>query len=170
MKTVAWMAGVAAALAAAACAGTPGRVPVSTAPGAGPSLVGEWAGEYQSPAAGRGGSIVFHLDAGRDTALGDVVMVPRGSPGPLRRAPAQQPGAVVAAGQPTTLGIRFVRQEGDRMSGQLDPYTDPDCGCPVFTTFEGTVRGGRIEGTFTTRGQPGGTALTGTWHVDRRAP
>lgn len=170
MRTIAWMTGIAAALAAAACAGTPARVPVSAAPGSPASLVGEWTGEYQSTASGRAGSIVFHLDAGRDTAEGDVVMVPRGSAGPLRRAVAGQPGAVVTAGQPTTLTIRFVRQVGDQVSGQLDPYTDPDCNCPVFTTFTGTVRGERIEGTFTTRGSPGGAAVTGTWHVDRRAP
>ncbi|HET7232809.1 MAG TPA: hypothetical protein VFJ16_22555 [Longimicrobium sp.] len=170
MKRIAWMAGVVAALAAAACGGTPGRVPVSAAPGAAPALVGEWAGEYQSPATGRGGSIVFHLDAGRDTAEGDVVMVPRGAPGPLRRAIVGEPGAAVPARQPTTLTIRLVRVEGDRVSGQMDPYTDPECACALYTTFEGTVRGGRIEGTFTTRGEPGGAPVTGTWQVERRAP
>lgn len=169
MKRVTWrMAGAAALLAAAACAGTPARVPVSAAPGASATLAGEWAGEYRSPATGRSGSVVFRLDAGRDTALGDVVMVPRGAPGPVRRANVADPGAVAAASQPSTLAIRFVRVEGDRVSGQLDPYTDPDCRCTVHTVFEGTVRGGRIEGSFTTRGGPGAAPVTGTWHVDRR--
>ena len=165
------MAGIAVLLTAAACAGTFARVPVSAAPGASNSLAGRWAGEYHSPATGRSGSITFHLDAGRDTAEGDVVMVPRGAPGPLRRANVGEPGAVVTAGQqPSTLTIRFVRVEGDRVSGQLDPYTDPDCNCTVNTVFAGTVRGGRIEGSFITRGGPGGNPVAGTWRVDRRAP
>lgn len=170
-RSIGWMAAAAALLAAAACAGTPGRVPVSAAPGASGTLAGQWAGEYHSPATGRSGSIMFHLSAGRDTAEGDVVMVPRGAPGPLRRATAAEPGVVVTASQqPSTLTIRFVRVQGDRVSGQLDPYTDPDCSCTVHTVFEGMVRGGRIEGSFTTRGAPGATPVTGTWHVDRRAP
>jgi hypothetical protein len=174
MKPIAWIAGLAVAASITACAGRPAQVPVSAAPGtSGAALVGEWSGEYQSPQTGRGGSIVFHLDAGRDTAEGDVVMVPRGGAGPLRPAPAAstaQPGAMVGASQPTALTIRFVRLEGDRVTGQLAPYTDPECTCPVFTVFEGTVRGGRITGTFITRGEPGGTPATGTWRADRTAP
>src|SRR5690349_21787019 len=42
-------------------------------------LAGEWAGSYENPDAGRGGSIVFTLTAGQDRAHGDVVMVPRGT-------------------------------------------------------------------------------------------
>src|SRR5688500_7811727 len=41
-------------------------------------LAGEWAGEYESAALGRRGSIEFKLEADTDEARGDVVMVPSG--------------------------------------------------------------------------------------------
>ncbi|HEX6747112.1 MAG TPA: hypothetical protein VF092_07415 [Longimicrobium sp.] len=171
MKGLRWTLGAALAT-LAACASTPEpRVPVSISPADLSRLGGEWTGEYTSPATGRSGSVVFHLTATVDSAHGDVMMVPRGTNAPLRRAawdgqPQQQPQAP----QPQELTIRFVRFEGDRVSGTMDPYTDPDCNCPVFTRFEGTVRGNRIEGTFTTRGSTTGEPVTGTWHAERRTP
>jgi len=168
MRPIRWIA-IAAAAATAACAPSPpAPVPVS-APEGTSALVGEWAGEYESPAVGRAGSIVFHLDAGRDTAQGDVVMVPRGSQEALRRAPAEPGTLVHASTVPQVLTIRFVRVQGGRVTGVLDPYLDPDCGCRVFTAFEGTLAGDRLRGTFETRGSPAGP-VTGTWSVERRAP
>jgi hypothetical protein len=162
------MLALAAGLAVAACSrAEPALVPVSGG-GVG-ALAGEWEGSYASPQTGRGGSIVFRLTAGRDTAEGDVVMVPRGTAQPLQRAP-DAPGAASAAAHPIpeALAIRFVRAEGGRVSGQLEPYRDPDCACPVSTVFEGTVSGDRIEGTFTTRGSPAHGTATGTWRVRRK--
>ena len=168
MRPNRWIALVAAVAAAACAPAPPSPVPVSAPEGAA-ALAGEWTGEYESPALGRAGSIVFHLDAGRDTAQGDVVMVQRGSQGALQRAPAE-PGTVVRASMtPQVLTIRFVRVLGDRVTGMLDPYLDPDCGCTVYTAFEGTLAGDRLRGTFETRGSPAGPA-TGTWSVHRRAP
>lgn len=169
MRPIRWIAMAAAAAVSMACTPSPpAPVPVSAPSGTG-GLVGEWAGEYESPAVGRAGSIVFHLDAGRDTARGDVVMVPRGSQAALQRAPAE-PGTVVrASSAPQVLTIRFVRVEGDRVNGALDPYVDPACGCRVFTAFEGTLAGDRLRGTFVTHGEPSGP-VNGTWSVERRAP
>lgn len=167
MKALRWV--LAAALAgAAACASTQEpHVPVSISPADLSRLGGEWMGSYSSPVTGRSGSIVFHLTASADSAHGDVIMIPRASGLPLRRAmytgePAVQPA------EPRELTIRFARFEGDRVTGRMDPYTDPDCSCPVHTTFAGTVRGNRIEGTFTIHGAPSGTPVTGTWSVERR--
>jgi len=169
MRTRYWIA-LAAAAAAACTPAPPALVPVSAGSGSTAMLVGEWVGEYESPALGRGGSIVFHLDAGRDTAQGDVVMVPRGSAQALQRAPEGEPGTVVRASlAPQVLTIRFVRLEGDRVTGALDPYLDPECDCRVFTTFEGRLAGERLRGTFVTRGEPRGS-VSGTWSVERRAP
>jgi len=169
MRTRYWIA-LAAAAAAACTPPPPALVPVSAGSGSTATLVGEWAGEYESPALGRAGNIVFHLDAGRDTAQGDVLMVPRGSGQALQRAPDGEPGAVVRASlAPQVLTIRFVRVEGNRITGALDPYLDPECSCRVFTTFEGTLAGERLRGTFVTRGEPRGP-VNGTWSVARRAP
>ncbi|HSU17305.1 hypothetical protein [Longimicrobium sp.] len=168
MKGWRWMAGAALAMGIAACApAREPRVPVSISPADLSRLGGEWTGEYSSPATGRSGSIVFHLTATADSAHGDVVMVPRGTGAPLRRAVyTGQPGTQPV--QPQELTIRFARFQGERVTGMRDPYTDPDCHCPVSTTFEGTVAGNRIEGTFTTRGSPSGDPVTGTWRVERR--
>ncbi|MFL5541102.1 MAG: hypothetical protein ACJ8J0_19085 [Longimicrobiaceae bacterium] len=167
MKALRWILGAALA-GAAACASTQEpRVPVSISPADLSRLGGEWAGSYSSPVTGRSGSIVFHLTATADSAHGDVIMIPRATGQPLQRA--TYPGqAVVQPAAPRELTIRFARFEGERVTGQMDPYTDPDCSCPVRTTFEGTVRGNRIEGTFTTQGAPSGAAVTGSWRVDRK--
>jgi hypothetical protein len=168
MTALRWMAPAALALAALACAGDPSPVPVHAGPAGAAALEGRWTGRYESPALGRGGSIVFTLVSGRDTAYGDVVMVPRGSRTPLVPAyPSEVAADVRAPGEAQVLGIRFVTVEGDRVTGVLAPYTDPECECTVFTTFEGTVRGDRIGGTFTTRGAPYRRPAVGSWRVDR---
>ena len=168
MRAIRWMAGAALGMAISACASTQEpRVPVSISPADLTRLGGEWTGEYTSPMTGRGGSIVFHLTATADSAHGDVVMVPRGAGSPLRRAvyTGQAPAQPT---QPQELTIRFARFQGDRVTGMMDPFIDPDCNCPVSTTFEGTVKGDRIDGTFTTRGSPAGDPATGSWSVQRR--
>lgn len=164
MRTMSWIGLLAAAVAACSPA-PPSLVPVSVGSGSAATLAGEWVGEYESPAVGRAGSIIFHLDAGRDTAQGDVLMVPR-----ISARSQDDHGAVTrATAAPQVLTIRFVRLDGARVTGALDPYIDPECGCSVVTTFEGAVAGERLRGTFVTRGEPRGP-VTGTWSVERRAP
>jgi hypothetical protein len=167
---------VAASLAAlltggAGCRATPSPVRVVGSPGDVSALAGEWDGEYSSAETGRSGSIAFRLVAGRDTAFGDVVMVPAGAARPL--SPAGVPGAPPPRGgeQPSSgsqvLTITFVRIAQDSVSGALQPYEGPDCDCTLTTTFSGHVRGDRIDGTFVTRGA-GGPGQTGRWTVRRR--
>jgi hypothetical protein len=150
-----------------ACALRPSPVPVSGPVSAVQALVGQWSGEYRSPETGRSGSILFTLDAGSDTAHGDIVMVAR-DPGmtyddALRVATMRQ-----AANQ--VLTIRFVRVNGSTVSGTIDPYPDPDPhgNCELLTVFRGTLAGNRISGTFRTNhvGHDA-PAQTGTWWVTR---
>ncbi len=150
----------------AACASQPGPVPVVADATDLAQLAGEWSGYYTSPEVERHGSIVFRLEAGRDTARGDVVMIPRGWVEPL--GPAENPAAAARdAPTPEVLQIRFVRVEGDVVSGTMQPYRDPDCGCAVYTTFTGKLKDDIIEGTFVSR--PGhGAAYRGSWQVVRR--
>lgn len=160
-----------------------GRAPavpvIAASPGELTALVGKWAGEYSSAATGRRGSIVFALAAGRDTAAGDVVMMPVDGSGPLRRAPrdpayaaaaaaAGGPARVVTPAPSSALTIRFVRLAGDSVAGMLDPYESPDCACVLTTRFVGRVNGDRIEGTYETRGSPRNGPLTGRWRVTRQ--
>jgi hypothetical protein len=163
-----------AALSLAGCAASnPSPVPLVAPAADVAALAGEWTGEY-SGTSGRTGSIVLKLTAGRDTALGDIVMVPTAS----EQVRPQQPSGVNPgtgardvvtrpAAQPLT--IRFVRIAGDSVSGLLDSYTAPECNCVLTTTFTGHVAGDRIDGTFRSAGDPGAAgAQEGRWTVKRR--
>lgn len=149
---------------AAGCASTPAEVRIEGAPSEISALAGKWEGEYSSKATGRLGSIVFELVAGEDHAHGDVLMIPRGSNEPYRPRSGGEGPAPAGASQ--LLTIRFVRAEGGKISGTLEPYWDPDCSCEVTTTFLGEVHGNRIDGTFTSERTAG--RVFGTWTATRK--
>ena len=130
-------------------------------------LVGEWRGNYSSAQTGRTGTIAFTLRAGEGSASGNVVMIPRAD-SLLTPAEREAVSNVSSAGR-TVLKIHFLRKEGGNLSGTLDPYQDPDCDCPVMTTFQGTFKDARtIEGTFTTvPSTPGRNVTGGKWQVTR---
>jgi hypothetical protein len=142
----------------------PSQVTLEGAPVQVAALAGKWAGEYSSPVTGRTGSILFTLVAGDDHAHGDVVMMPHGDTRAYRpvepTAPRRQP--------PQVLTIRFVRAAEGSVSGVLDPYWDPDCGCEARTTFSGRLTGDAIEGTFTTQTSEAAGPSYGRWKADRR--
>jgi hypothetical protein len=129
------------------------------------ALAGEWNGEYSGVQSGRDGSITLRITAGRDTALGDVVMV--GNSGQQLVAAHGPREHLAHARSADVLRITFVRVAEGRVSGALEPYTAPDCQCVVTTTFAGAVRGDVVDGTFVTRGA-GGLEQTGRWRVTRR--
>ncbi|MEP6550017.1 MAG: hypothetical protein ABJB95_02475 [Gemmatimonadales bacterium] len=68
---------------------------------------------------------------------------------------------------PEVLTIKLVRVSGDTVTGALDAYRDPECDCPVVTTFTGTINGDSIDSTFSTRGSSSNAPQTGTWRVKR---
>lgn len=148
------------------------RTPVPLYSDSGSSaLVGDWSGGYTSDESGRNGSISFQLASVNDTAYGDVIMVPARKDAYV---PSQEQPRIAASrnqGTAEPLKIRFVRMDGNRVSGTLASYKDPDCGCPVVTTFEGRFTNANlIEGTFHTRGvDPGHIPANGTWKVFRQA-
>ena len=161
---------------ALACASKPSPITVTGDAGDRASLAGKWSGEYQSTSTGRSGSIVFNLSSTGEAASGDVIMIPRGYGKALERF--DQTG--VSGGQTTTtnvpsqntnnsqvLTIKLVRVSGDTVSGVLDAYRDPECNCPVETTFTGRLNGDAIDGTFATRGSQSNAPQTGTWRVKR---
>jgi hypothetical protein len=156
------------ALASIACAVNPPPVPVTGAASEVSALAGEWLGEYQSVETGRSGSIWFKLEAGRDTAFGDVLMVPTGA-----AAMHHTPTGAEAATQmrhSQNLSIHFVRVSGERVMGTIDLYPSPDCECVLLTRFEGVLQGDRITGSFLT--QHSGHEIApqkGTWWVKRKA-
>jgi hypothetical protein len=130
-------------------------------------LVGEWRGVYSSSETGRSGTIAFTLRAGESAASGNVVMIPRAD---SSLTPAERDlVSKVSAPARSVLTIHFVRKEGGNLSGTLDPYLDPECNCPVTTTFQGSFRDARtIEGTFSTvPSQPGRSVTGGKWKAAR---
>ncbi|HEX6315302.1 MAG TPA: hypothetical protein VFZ73_10610 [Gemmatimonadaceae bacterium] len=149
----------------AACALNPAPVPVIGPVEEVGVLAGEWTGEYQSLETGRSGSILFMLDAGRDTAHGDIVMVARETN--MTHDDALRVAAMRHAAN-QVLTIRFVRVDGDMVTGTIDPYRDPDVPCELLTVFRGTLSGDRISGTFRTRRMGYDGAISeGTWWVRR---
>jgi hypothetical protein len=127
------------------------------------ALAGEWSGEYQSSETQRSGTLWFKLEAGRDTAFGDVLMIPResGQVVPEPSAPNQWKE------RPQVLTIKFVRVEGSVVSGAIDPYPSPDCGCKLFTTFRGELKGNRIDGEFVIMHEHEQKAQSGKWFAVR---
>lgn len=134
-------------------------------------LTGRWEGEYGSRESGRSGSILFTLEAGTDTAHGDVVMVPKAAELP----PAPRPGDPDAPGwrreEPAqALPIAFVRAAGGAVEGRLVEYRDPECGCLITTLFVGRlVTPDRIEGTFVSLHREMGREVRGWWRAERRS-
>jgi hypothetical protein len=158
---------IALAGAVVACASNPTPVTVTGDAGDRASLAGRWTGEYSSAVTGRSGSSVFNLSNTGEAASGDVVMVPKGYGKPLVRYDRAGTSAMQTGSDSQVLTIRLVRVSGDSVSGVLDAYRDPQCDCPVETTFSGRVTGDRIDGTFVTRGSPTAAPQTGTWRVKR---
>jgi hypothetical protein len=114
-------------------------------------LVGQWSGEYNSESTGRAGDISFVLRAGEVSASGRIEMVAREPENIIVPPDRPMENGRLTAPARRLLTIHFVRKEGRRVIGLLDPYTDPDCACRVTTAFEGAFTDGHtIEGTYST--------------------
>ncbi len=152
------------------CASRLPPVPVAGLPADLQTLRGEWVGEYQDYETGRAGSIRFSLEAGSDTAHGDVVLaLPESDLRAGARAREEEANVVESGGVQLAerLRISFVAMAGGRIRGRLDPYPDPECGCMVETVFVGTVAADTLRGTYRSfvESRPG--PREGTWHVVR---
>lgn len=152
----------------ASCQGPQPPVPVL---GDVAALTGRWEGEYGSRESGRAGSILFTLEAGSDTAHGDVLMVPREWDLPPQPR-AGDPDAMDFRRDraPQALPIAFVRAMDGQVEGRLAPYRDPDCGCLLTTHFSGRlIDSNTFEGTFTSVHGETGRVVRGWWRVTKRA-
>jgi hypothetical protein len=156
MRSQAWLVLV---VAAAGCRATVSPVPVQ---GTIEQLVGEWSGDYFSPATGRRGSILFRLDAGKDTAQGDVLLTPdhQYTAPPKLDEPWWKTSSQV-------LQISFVRCDVDEVSGWMKPYADPETGELTYTEFTGSIRRDTLKGRYEAYVKSTGRRTTGTWTVVR---
>ena len=156
----------------AGCSWRQTPVPVAGDTGSIAMLAGSWAGDYSSDQTGRSGNITFELAADKASAYGDILMIAK--PGPQQVSGTERMAGAVQIQRATVepLRIRFVRAESGTITGTLDPYKDPDCGCTLTTTFAGKFTGpDRIEGTFHSRGADfGHVPADGKWSVTRQKP
>jgi hypothetical protein len=129
-------------------------------------LVGEWSGQYASTETGRRGSILFHLEPGRDTATGDVLMTPdRGYNVPS--AAERSPDEPWWKSSTQLLQISFVRCDRDEVSGFMKPYVDPETGELTHTDFVGYIVGDTLKGTYVAYVERIGRRTGGSWTVVR---
>ena len=169
-----WAAVLLLAAAAASCAST--SEPKSVAPAIPTggdtaslkALTGRWEGTYTNPVNGRTGTIVLEFFSGKE-AHGDILMLPPGSSQPMP-SPEQ-----ALRTMPQVYEINFIQAEGNVLSGTVGPYEDPQTHCTAHSSFQGTLQGDSIAGTFKTecvdgRGQPdpGTPSSSGTWKVTRK--
>lgn len=154
------------ALAASGCAFNPPPVPLDGRAADLERLVGRWTGDYQGDDSGRAGRIEFSLVAGEDHAHGDVLMIPLTTRSPYR--PWRETFEAPSMALTEDLTIRFAAVEDGEVTGELDPYRDPDCGCRAHTRFRGRLRGNTIEGTFVTYLAGHDDLQRGRWKVQRR--
>lgn len=168
MKNVKNVIVLALALSTAACGWRRTPVPIISESGSTGLLVGSWAGDYSSAETGRSGSISFELASEKDTAYCDVVMMPavqnlKIATDPTESSAVRQPPSA----QP--LKIRFIRLGEGRITGTLEPYVDPDCGCTVSTTFIGKFSApNKVEGTYVTTGSDSNRSTKGQWKATRK--
>jgi hypothetical protein len=148
----------------ASCSSTPKPIPLAGGEADLATLAGEWAGEYHSLSGGRKGTITFNLTAGADSASGEVLMFPPRQTPTMGDQTRPESSPVHA---PYSLSISFVRAGNGRVTGRLDPYQDPECGCLVNTIFDGRVEGDEIGGTYVAQ-RSGASSMNGGWKVTRK--
>ncbi|HSJ63184.1 MAG TPA: hypothetical protein VK922_04665 [Gemmatimonadaceae bacterium] len=163
--------GLAAFVGLVSCVANPAPVPLAGSQSEVAVLVGEWRGDYETTIGPpRFGSILFRLSPRGDVAHGDVLMVAhpdRVMPPELREAgdPWIERERIP---QSQLLAITFVRASSGVVSGALNEYKDPVCGCTLRTTFLGRVAGDRIDGSFTSVHVQTGQVTGGEWRATRR--
>lgn len=131
-------------------------------------LAGHWLGQYESARTGRTGTIDITVLGTGDSASGVIRMIPANLHRPLEPwvDPALKP-AQPSPAAPEPLTIRLIWVEGNKVTGVMAPYSDPQTGERLITTYDGRLAGDTIAGTFITR--PGATPgeVTGSWRVVR---
>ena len=145
----------------AGCNATPMPVPVE---GSIDLLVGEWAGDFSNSETGRRGSIFFDLKAGRDTASGEVLLIPDQTQN-IATAPEWKDDAWKTSTH--VLQISFVRCTDGEVDGWIKPYPDPDSGELTHTEFTGLIVRDTLRGRFVAVGEGTGKRRSGTWTAVR---
>jgi hypothetical protein len=146
----------------AACSSAPLKVPVL---GNTKLLAGRWEGEFRSDDGVRSGFIQFAIQAGQDTAVGDVLLTARSFN--WSHVPDYDPRRAQPAVE--VIAIKFVTISGNLVRGTMAGYTDPLCECKARTVFDGALLGDTIRGTYRTYHPELHDSHDGVWSVRRSA-
>ena len=158
-----WMPGIAAVVVVAGCSSMPPPVHVIGNPTDVAQLAGRWTGEYLGETSQRSGTIVFTLQASSDTAFGEVLMIPKRH----ERGRTLDETRIHEDSTPRAPPITFVFVSGERVTGLLDPYDDPDSGQTLVTRFWGHVESNVMSGAYESINVGTGEVTYGEWKVNR---
>jgi hypothetical protein len=147
-----------------ACTYAGTAVPLRGSPADIAALAGRWEGEFSSDDTRRGGTLTFTIRTDKDTAVGDVLLIPNATV-PVRAADARETVHLHHVRSPELLRVTFVAVHGATVRGEIEPYIAPDCQCVVVTEFFGTVSGDTVSGTYVTRAE--GLRQQGRWSMRR---
>ena len=139
---------------------------MAATPGGAARLAGEWVGSYDFPEHGRRGSILVTLRAQGDVARGDVLVLLDDPNARYTAWGGADPWARVPGPTQIFGEVRFTSSEDGRISGSLDSYEEPLCGCTVETRLEGRMQDDRVRGTLYAH-TPASEVLTGVWELER---
>src|SRR5437660_3157130 len=129
---------------AAACAAAPQTpVPLAGTVSDLAALTGHWEGAYSSVETGRSGTISFTLTASRDSAFGDVVMIPQGLGRPLQTWNNSAPPAGAASPRSSVLTIKLRAGRPGTRDRQARPVRRPGDRCTAVHGVRRAVARGR---------------------------
>ena len=133
-------------------------------------LSGSWEGKYISTVTQRSGVISLDLNKSTNKAVGQVLLTSTVEKKKTTHTPkGNTKTSTVTSSQVKPLPVEFVAVKNGKVNGTVTPYADPRFGGQtVFTSFEGTLVGNRMEGTFTSRIGQSGNSYNGSWWAARK--
>jgi hypothetical protein len=131
-------------------------------------LAGDWRGDYSIAGRDRHGVIEFRMSAPERQASGDVLMIADRFKWPEAGIQPRGDFSRLPATDAQLLTIRFVEAVRGEIRGNMDLYWDPDRNCRARASFQGSVDGDVIAGSFISVCEDGARILNGRWRVERR--
>ena len=132
------------------------------------SLAGKWEGKYTSAATGRSGEVFLDLTSTKDNAKGGIIMHPTSPEHTSSAKHGKMSYGHDQRAKAVPLAIDFVQAEGGTIKGEVAPYQDPRFNnSTMHTSFQGTVQGDTMKGTFTVKVGDTGDSYTGNWWAKR---
>lgn len=132
-------------------------------------LTGTWEGNFISTVTQRSGTITLELNQEGNKEVGSILLQYQKQHPKVHAPKGHNVKKTGTYTKTKPLSVEFIAIEGGKISGTVTPYADPILfRKTVFTTYEGSLIGNRIEGTYTTRVGQKGNSFTGSWWAVRK--